>query len=38
MMLGAAKGDTIEVVVTGDGADGVLADLVALVADGFGED
>ncbi len=38
MMLGAAKGDTIEVAVTGDGADGVLADLVALVADGFGED
>lgn len=38
MMLGAAKGDTIEVAVTGDGADGVLADLIALVADGFGED
>jgi phosphocarrier protein len=38
MMLGAAKGDTIEIVVTGDGADGVLAELVALVADGFGED
>ena len=38
MMLGAAKGDTIEVAVTGDGAEGVLADLVALVADGFGED
>jgi phosphocarrier protein len=38
MMLGAAKGDTIEIVVTGDGADGMLAELVALVADGFGED
>ncbi|WP_086619564.1 HPr family phosphocarrier protein [Erythrobacter tepidarius] len=38
MMLGAAKGDTIEVVVKGEGAQGVLADLVALVADGFGED
>lgn len=38
MMLGAAKGDTIEVVVTGDGADGVLAGLVALVESGFGED
>ncbi len=38
MMLGAAKGDTIEVAVTGEGADGVLADLVALVAGGFGED
>jgi phosphocarrier protein len=38
MMLGAAKGDTIEVLVTGEGADSVLADLIALVADGFGED
>ena len=38
MMLGAAKGDTIEVAVTGEGADSVLADLIALVADGFGED
>jgi phosphocarrier protein len=38
MMLGAAKGDTIELVVKGKGAERVLADLVALVADGFGED
>jgi phosphocarrier protein len=38
MMLGAAKGDTIEVAVAGDNAETVLADLVALVADGFGED
>ncbi len=38
MMLGAAKGDTVEVTVEGDGADGVLAGLVALIADGFGED
>jgi phosphocarrier protein len=38
MMLGAAKGDTVEVAVEGDGADTVLADLVALIADGFGED
>lgn len=38
MMLGAAKGDTIEVAVTGEGADGVLAELVALVESGFGED
>jgi phosphocarrier protein len=38
MMLGAAKGDTIEVAVAGDDAEAVLADLVALVADGFGED
>lgn len=38
MMLGAAKGDTVEVAVEGDGAETVLADLVALIADGFGED
>jgi phosphocarrier protein len=38
MMLGAAKGDTIEVAVAGDNAEAVLADLIALVADGFGED
>lgn len=38
MMLGAAKGDTIEVSVSGDGAEAVLAELVALVAGGFGED
>lgn len=38
MMLGAAKGDTIEVAVSGEGADAVLAGLVALVESGFGED
>ncbi len=38
MMLGAAKGDTVEVAVEGENADAVLADLVALVSDGFGED
>jgi phosphocarrier protein len=38
MMLGAAKGDVVEVAVTGDNAEAVLADLIALVADGFGED
>jgi phosphocarrier protein len=38
MMLGAAKGDTVEVAVTGENAEAVLADLIALVADGFGED
>ena len=38
MMLGAAKGDTIEVAVSGDDADAVLAELVALVESGFGED
>ncbi len=38
MMLGAAKGDTIEIAVSGDGADQALAKLVGLVRDGFGED
>lgn len=38
MMLGAAKGDTIEIVVTGSAAGMVLGDLVDLVAGGFGEE
>ncbi len=38
MMLGAAKGDDIEVIVTGDNAENVLGELVALVGDGFGEE
>ena len=38
MMLGAAKGDTVEVIVEGDGAQAVLEGLVSLIADGFGED
>ena len=38
MMLGAAKGDTVEVIVEGEGAQGVLDELVALIADGFGEE
>jgi len=38
MMLGAAKGDTIEIVARGVGADAVLPKLVGLVVDGFGED
>jgi len=38
MMLGAAKGDVIEVAVAGENAEAVLADLVALVESGFGED
>jgi len=38
MMLGAAKGDDVELVVGGAGAEGVLAELVALVEDGFGEE
>jgi phosphocarrier protein len=38
MMLGAAKGDSIEIVVCGDEADSALSKLVGLVKDGFGED
>ena len=38
MMLGAAKGDEIEVIVAGDNAEHVLGDLCQLVDDGFGED
>ncbi|MFC3097293.1 HPr family phosphocarrier protein [Alteraurantiacibacter palmitatis] len=38
MMLGAAMGDHVEIRVAGDGAEARLAELVALVEDGFGED
>ena len=38
MMLGAAKGDTIEICVIGDGADQALAQLTQLVRDRFGEE
>jgi phosphocarrier protein HPr len=38
MMLGAAKGDVVEVLVSGDGADAVLGELCALIESGFGED
>jgi phosphocarrier protein HPr len=38
MMLGAAKGDTIEISVSGDGAEAALMKLAGLVKDGFGED
>ena len=38
MMLGAAKGDTIELIVSGEGSDVVHADLNALIEDGFGEE
>ena len=37
MMLGAAKGDTIELIVAGDGHETVLAQLSAMIEDGFGE-
>lgn len=38
MMLGAAKGDTVEVIVAGNDAEAVLEQLCALVGDGFGEE
>ena len=38
MMLGAAKGDSVEIVVTGPDADAVLKKVAGLVKDGFGED
>ena len=38
MMLGAAKGDTIELIVRGSDAETRLAELVTLVEGGFGED
>ncbi len=37
MMLGAAKGDTIELTVSGDNAEAVMAQLAAMIEDGFGE-
>lgn len=38
MMLGAARGDEIEICVTGEDADTALVKLAGLVKDGFGED
>lgn len=38
MMLGAAKGDTIEICCSGEGAEDALARLATLVRDGFGEE
>ena len=38
MMLGAARGDTIEVIVEGDEEGAVLEQLCAMVDGGFGED
>lgn len=37
MMLGAAKGDTIELIVAGENSEAVMAELAAMVEDGFGE-
>ena len=38
MMLGAAKGDTIDISAEGPHAEARLAELVELVESGFGED
>lgn len=38
MMLGAARGDEIEIIVSGENCDAVADDLFALVDNGFGED
>ncbi|GAA4043313.1 HPr family phosphocarrier protein [Sphingomonas rosea] len=38
MMLGAARGDTIEISAAGDGADEAVAKLSQLVEDKFGEE
>ena len=38
MMLGAARGDAVELSVKGQAAEQRLAELVAMVEDGFGED
>ncbi|MEM6475267.1 MAG: HPr family phosphocarrier protein [Pseudomonadota bacterium] len=38
MMLGAAKGDCIELIVGGENAEAALSELVTLVEDGFGEE
>jgi phosphocarrier protein HPr len=38
MMLGAAKGDSVDIVVSGTDCETALLRLVGLVKDGFGED
>lgn len=38
MMLGAAKGDSITIYTSGEGAEPALVKLVGLVKDSFGED
>ncbi len=38
MMLGAAKGDSVEIIVMGEQAESALEKLTGLVVDGFGED
>ncbi len=38
MMLGAAKGDTVELIVSGDDAETAFEELCAMIEGGFGED
>ena len=38
MMLGAARGDAVELTVSGEAAEERLAELVAMIEGGFGED
>lgn len=38
MMLGAAKGDTVELVVSGEDSEAAFQDLAAMIEDGFGEE
>lgn len=38
MMLGAAKGDTIELIVGGENAEDAFTQLGAMIEDGFGEE
>ena len=38
MMLGAARGDCVQLQVSGESAEERLAQLVAMIEDGFGED
>ncbi len=38
MMLGASKGDNVDIIVEGEGCEPALCKLVGLVKDGFGED
>ncbi|MGB3712598.1 MAG: HPr family phosphocarrier protein [Erythrobacter sp.] len=38
MMLGAARGDEVEVIVSGENCEAVADELAALVAGGFGEE
>lgn len=38
MMLGAAKGDSVDIIVSGENAESALEKLTGLIVDGFGED